>query len=735
MEACQQIYPMELQEPSGLIASCRLRTYQKQSLAFMVNREQGKHDPDYVESSILGRKLFRRQKGKSDYEHRFSGIKTGMLCSEVGMGKTLVCIALICANPGSYKRISDAKFAIATAALKTRDYSKDNKQHNARICKQVAEQDLATAKYKIKTTVISTTNTIVGQWYDEIKKFAPSLNVKVHHGSYKSSPDFFNPAAKPSDIQDIDILLTVNTTAPPPFTLRLTFHRVIVDEVHQYFLPYYHAKRLWGVTATPFEKLQNIFMKFGEMGSGMNLGTKWRTQQRNNNALYEPFIDAMNTFMIRHTKSQEIQGQAALKLPPMPKSSIDVTLSASELKKYLAGRSKLSLSTSPNSLTAVGIDQQLHYIRSATCCQSKLEAFGKDYSALLAVNPSASVVVFSCFSESIDALKEFTKKTLNGKNIKGYWLKPNTAAKSRHKAIREFQDESNTKPKILAISYKTGQCGITLTAASRVYLLEPCLLPSDEVQAAGRISRLGQTKEISLVRLVAKNTCDEAILKMHGQLASGARKFTESGNLPFVFIADMLKIGSDSPPPVTFQSNVDASCGPYQLGWEHGDAAVVLNAKERRMLFNNPTQSKLMSKLQELFKIQIDHARDNFKIDATIRYDEYRPDTYKTISSMFNNLGKRLTTRMSSDYLISSNFGNHACWAALYGKNPMEQYTEEYTEYSAYYGNQTKYRCNVTFDFHTDRADIVKYLEDVARYGTVEQCGRIARKYKEVLRN
>ena len=132
MEACQQIYPMELQEPSGLIASCRLRTYQKQSLAFMVNREQGKHDPDYVESSILGRKLFRRQKGKSDYEHRFSGIKTGMLCSEVGMGKTLVCIALICANPGSYKRISDAKFAIATAALKTRDYSKDNKQHNAR---------------------------------------------------------------------------------------------------------------------------------------------------------------------------------------------------------------------------------------------------------------------------------------------------------------------------------------------------------------------------------------------------------------------------------------------------------------------------------------------------------------------------------------------------------------------------------------------------------------------------
>ena len=72
-------------------------------------------------------------------------------------------------------------------------------------------------------------------------------------------------------------------------------------------------------------------------------------------------INFQNLSFLYTRKKQEIQGQAALKLPPMPKSSIDVTLSASEMKKYLAGRSKLSLSTSPNSLTAVGIDQQLHY--------------------------------------------------------------------------------------------------------------------------------------------------------------------------------------------------------------------------------------------------------------------------------------------------------------------------------------------------------------------------------------
>ena len=77
-----------------------------------------------------------------------------------------------------------------------------NKQFNAKICQAVCENDLEKQLYKVKTTVISTSNTIVGQWYDEIKKFAPNINIKVHHGSYKSSPDYFNPSV--TDIQDVD---------------------------------------------------------------------------------------------------------------------------------------------------------------------------------------------------------------------------------------------------------------------------------------------------------------------------------------------------------------------------------------------------------------------------------------------------------------------------------------------------------------------------------------------------
>ena len=326
MDECSQIYPMEICAPTGLIASCKLRTYQKQSLSFMVNREKGAHDTDY-KTGPMKRLLFRRQVGKSDYSHTFENIKTGILASEVGMGKSLVCIALVLANPGSIKKMSAANFAKATRPLETKPPNRQsvtgrygrvkkkdiNKAPNSRLCEQVCVNDLVQGLYKVKTTVISTTNTIVGQWYDEIKKFAPTLNVKVHHGSYSSSPDFFNPASNytKSQMQDIDILLTVNTTAPPSWCCRLTFHRVIVDEIHQYFIPYYHSQNIWGVTATPFEKLSGIFTKFGQNVGGLGLGTKWNLlSYQQNPANQTAFVEAMNVFMIRHTKNQKIEGQA-----------------------------------------------------------------------------------------------------------------------------------------------------------------------------------------------------------------------------------------------------------------------------------------------------------------------------------------------------------------------------------------------------------------------------------------
>ena len=65
---------------------------------------------------------------------------------------------------------------------------------------------------------------------------------------------------------------------------------------------------------------------------------------------------------------------------------------------------------------------------------------------------------------------------------------------------RRFQNSKQPQPCVFIVTYATAAVGITLTAATRVYLMEPSMDPAQEVQAAGRIHRLGQTKEIHIKR-------------------------------------------------------------------------------------------------------------------------------------------------------------------------------------------------------------------------------------------
>jgi SWI/SNF-related matrix-associated actin-dependent regulator of chromatin subfamily A3 len=110
----------------------------------------------------------------------------------------------------------------------------------------------------------------------------------------------------------------------------------------------------------------------------------------------------------------------------------------------------------------------------------------------------------------------------------------------RHKLITEFQNETHAKPCVFIVTYATAAVGITLTAATRVYLMEPAIDPASEVrsgltrvcprktyqstfqvQAAGRIHRLGQTKEIHIKRFAFKDSIDEAIASLHTKIKSG----------------------------------------------------------------------------------------------------------------------------------------------------------------------------------------------------------------------
>ena len=100
-----------------------------------------------------------------------------------------------------------------------------------------------------------------------------------------------------------------------------------------------------------------------------------------------------------------------------------------------------------------------------------------------------------------------------------------------------------------ALNYACGAAGLTLTHARTAILLEPALQPGIELQAAGRICRIGQTEQTTLVRLIVRNTIEERILEYQKwRLAEGAASCSVGGSA--LTMQDFLQLfGIRSHPP------------------------------------------------------------------------------------------------------------------------------------------------------------------------------------------
>ncbi|KAF8578440.1 hypothetical protein K439DRAFT_1528852 [Ramaria rubella] len=67
---------------------------------------------------------------------------------------------------------------------------------------------------------------------------------------------------------------------------------------------------------------------------------------------------------------------------------------------------------------------------------------------------------------------------------------------------------------VLLVSLKAGGVGLNLTAAQRVYLMDPYWNPAVENQAVDRIHRLGQTRPVTTVKLIIENSIEARLLEV-----------------------------------------------------------------------------------------------------------------------------------------------------------------------------------------------------------------------------
>ena len=537
LEAVTRVYPEEAQTPAGFATGITLRPYQRQSLAFMLNVERRTGN----ELPPLG-------------EHGATG---GWLCDEVGMGKTAVCVALCLAHPSTKKRGSDAAWYVIQRALTCKPQpSRWLGQRFNRVLNPLHDTWQAPAqpreRINLKTTLVLTNVSLVGQWEDEVSKFAPGLRVQRFYGSNKFS------ARAIGDWRDVDVLISTFTTS---FAVDnrfgraildgIMFHRVIIDECH---LARYksdvedlRAAHKWAVTGTPFQGSARDLLSqaylIGQARSLEHVTTKYQSEKGSKGAT-RALVAALRPRMIRHTKAQRIGGAVALALPDEVVSTVTLEQSAAERAEYKAVLARGAYRV--NSMRGGGkpcfaLAMALSAHRQA-CQRSRVKrhALFADLQSR-AAGSGCRAVIFTEYREVHADIVSQLRMRFPGFEV--FEFSGGTAAAKRHSAIRSFQ-ANDGRNKVFVITMRAGNVGITLTAADVVYLLVrvrcpsappstrivahrpipaqgPCVDPSDEVQAAGRIHRLGQTRQVLLKKFVMKGTVEESIVEMHAKLKAG----------------------------------------------------------------------------------------------------------------------------------------------------------------------------------------------------------------------
>jgi SWI/SNF-related matrix-associated actin-dependent regulator of chromatin subfamily A3 len=114
-------------------------------------------------------------------------------------------------------------------------------------------------------------------------------------------------------------------------------------------------------------------------------------------------------------------------------------------------------------------------------------------------------IVFSVWRKTLDIAAQLC----DGANVRHVRIDGSVPQAQRQQALHDF----TTKPEVTALlmTLGTGALGLNLTAATRVHILEPQWNPAVEKQAIGRVVRMGQEKNATIIRYSVKNSVEQQI--------------------------------------------------------------------------------------------------------------------------------------------------------------------------------------------------------------------------------
>ncbi len=366
-------------------------------------------------------------------------------------------------------------------------------------------------------------------WVDELAKFAPTLRPVIYGTEADRAACLARLGKK--DVLIASYGLLVRDAAQ---LAGVAFGTLVIDEAQALKNPATRrAKAARGLQAefrvalsgTPLENhLGELWSLFSIVFPGL-LGS-WDQFRDRFASPIERGIDpdargalarVIRPFLLRRTKNE-----VARELPARTEIEVPIALSADERELYEDAR--LAAVAELTKMKGVRDEQQRFQVLAALTRMRLLASHPKLYDPTSVVASSKlkraielleelraeghRALVFSQFTSHLALVRE----QLDRIGFSTQYLDGSTPAAKRKAIVGAFQAGEGDA---FLISLKAGGTGLNLTAADYVIHLDPWWNPAVEDQATDRAHRIGQTKPVTVYRLIARGTLEEKIVQMH----------------------------------------------------------------------------------------------------------------------------------------------------------------------------------------------------------------------------
>ncbi len=386
---------------------------------------------------------------------------------------------------------------------------------------------------------------LVDNWRNEARKFAPTLNMIVHAGSVAERQSLLE------NLKPFDVVVTTYGVLQNDLERfsAMEWNVLVIDEAQAIknaaTKRAQSARALKGkfrlaTTGTP---IQNNLMDLYSLFSFLNPGLLGSAEHfRSLYAVpYERDQDAeartrlarvISPFILRRTKAEVLDD-----LPSRTEIVHSVTLSKEEAEFYEALR-RQALAALEGIDLADGGPKQIQVLAFLTklrlaCCHPRLvldtgiaeSSKHTEFMELIdeLLQGHHKVLVFSQFVKHLRLLEQ----RLQAANIRYQYLDGETPREERTRRVNAFQAGEGD---VFLISLKAGGTGLNLTAADYVIHMDPWWNPAAEDQASDRAHRIGQTRPVTIYRLVAKGTIEEQIVDLHHRKRDLADRLLEGAD-------------------------------------------------------------------------------------------------------------------------------------------------------------------------------------------------------------